>query len=106
MFINSTLGYESFAKGIKTISVSYISSKNKSLNFKPIKFGYPAQLKNSGFFWISSNNKNLFYKTLDKVYNCKSSKWNKIYQNYKKQIMEYDPGNKKFKNLISEIING
>jgi surface carbohydrate biosynthesis protein len=105
VFIYSTLGYESFAKGIKTISVSYISNKNNSFKFKPIKFGYPGNLKSTGFFWISNNNENLFFKTLSNVYNCKSVKWLKIYKNYKKRIMEYDPGNAKFKSIISGIIN-
>ena len=106
VFIYSTFGYESFAKGIKTVSVSYISNKNQSSEFKPIKFGYPGNLKRTGFFWISNNNKDLFFKTLSNVYNCKSIKWLKIYKNYKKQIMEYDPGNTKFKKIISGIING
>ena len=103
--ISTTFGYESFAKGIKTFFISYDSRKNKSTKFKPIKFGYPGKFKKTGFFWISNNNKDLFLKTLTNVYNCKSSKWRKIYKNYKKHIMEYDPHNTKFKNIISGIIN-
>ena len=57
------------------------------------------------FFWISNNNKKLFNKTLDNVYNCRPDKWLRIYKSNKKKIMEYDPGNKKLKNLISSITN-
>ena len=62
-------------------------------------------LKKKVFFWISNNNKKLFNKTLDNVYNCRPDKWLRIYKSNKKKIMEYDPGNKKLKNLISSITN-
>ena len=105
VFLSSTLGYEAFAKGIKTVSISYISRKNNKSEFNPIEFGYPGKFKKKGFFWISNNNKKLFNKTLDNVYNCRPDKWLRIYKSNKKKIMEYDPGNKKLKNLISSITN-
>ena len=49
VFLSSTLGYEAFAKGIKTVSISYISRKNNKSEFNPIEFGYPGKFKKKVF---------------------------------------------------------
>lgn len=104
VFLSSTLGYEAFAKGIKIACIPIISRKTVKNTFKPIKFGYPGRFGRSGFFWTTENNQNKIFKVLNNVYRCNSTKWNIIYENYLHKIMNYDPNNKKFKKLISNLI--
>ena len=94
VFLSSTLGYEAFAKGIKTVSISYVSRKIISLSSIQLNLDILVNLK-KGFFWISNNNKKLFNKTLDNVYNCRPDKWLRIYKSNKKKLW----------NMIQEIKN-
>ena len=72
--------------------------------FKPIRFGYPGKFNKSGFFWTAENNQKKIFKVLNNVYRCNSKKWNNVYRNYFNKIMNYDPGNEKFKKLITILL--
>ncbi len=104
VFLSSTFGYEAFAKGIKSVCIPIVSKTVVKNTFQPIKFGYPGKFNKSGFFWTTENNKKKIIKVLNNVYRCNSIKWNNVYRNYFNKIMNYDPGNQKFKKLITTLI--
>ena len=104
VFLSSTLGYEAFAKGIKSVCIPIISKKVVKNTFKPITFGYPGKFNKSGFFWTGLNNPKKIFKVLDNVYRCNLKKWNNVYKNYFPRIMNHDPGNKKFKKIITILL--
>jgi hypothetical protein len=107
VYVDSTLGYEALAKGIRVVSFPFGSLKPRSndRNFiNEVKFGYPFKYPNSGFFWVNYIDKKKMKLILNRVYNCSIQKWKKIYTPYKIKIMEHDKNNIKFKTIIRKII--
>ena len=109
VYIDSTLGYEALAKGIKVISLPFGSlsfKKNNTLkNIKEQKWGFPYITKNSGYFWSNYylNNRKLDF-LFNKILNCSRNKWNRIYRPYKKTIMNYDKNNSQFKRILHDLL--
>ena len=96
--INSTLGYESFSRKIKTVFFN-IRPKNKELS--PIRFGWPSLKKDKGTFWINSLDYKKVEKFLNKVRGFSDPEWRKITEKYKKNLMLRDENNSKFLKLIN-----
>ena len=63
IFAESTLGFESLGKGIKTISFF----ARKSLNDKKVYFGWPSQKKPKGFIWTNEVTKKEFNRLINNV---------------------------------------
>lgn len=107
VYVDSTLGYESLAKGIRVAAFPFGSLKPRTndRNFiNEIKFGYPFKYPNSGFFWLNYIDKKKMNIILDRVYNCPIHQWNKVYLPYKQKLMQYDKNNNKFKMVIKKTI--
>ena len=97
--INSTLGYESFSRKIRTVFFN-IRPKNKELS--PIRFGWPFLNKmDKGAFWINSLDYKKVEKFLNKVTGYRNPEWQKITEKYKKNLMLRDENNTKFLQLIN-----
>ena len=100
VFIDSALGYQSLARGNKTLGIclrSYFTS-NKNLNF-----GWPFKFKDEGPFWINKFNKKKILMKLKYLKNLNDNQWNKIYDKYSKNLLTYDYGNKNFKDCFNQI---
>ena len=100
--LNSTLGYESFARGTKTIFFSLRPKKNFLLS---LKFGWPAKINNRGYFWTDSLDKTYCDKMLLKVINTSSPKWKQIKKKYIEKLMVSNPNNTKFRSFLKKTIN-
>ncbi len=100
VFIDSALGYQSLARGNKSLACCIRSNfiKNKNL-----KFGWPAQFKNEGLFWINSFNKKKIEKKLEVLYNFSNSKWKKVYEKHRNNLLAYDKENLTFKKIIKKL---
>jgi surface carbohydrate biosynthesis protein len=96
---HSTLGYESFSRGNKTVFINPFGSKEC---MKTTKFGWPLKLEKNGPFWSSSNSYNDLEKLLNKVIFMKKKKFNLLYFKYVNKLMPYNKNNSKF---IYEILN-
>jgi len=97
--IDSTLGYESLARGKKTLFLhcrGYFLKEN-------VPFGWPYNFKNEGFFWCNNFNKSKILKLVDRLYNLSQKKWDKISLNYKNKLMIYDYNNKLLKKFFRKI---
>lgn len=101
--IDSTVLYESFARGQKTIFFD-IRPTNKFLE-KTRYFAWPNKLNKNGPFWESKNDFNSIQKIIDKVYRYNNKQWLDINNKYKNKIMSYDDQNKKFNLLMKKLIN-
>lgn len=99
--IDSTLGYESIARGNK-ICVFSVRGNNYPVNSS--KFGWPHSLNNKGFFWTDSTE----YKEFEKIINLNFKISEKNYFNNKVskiipgQII-YDKDNLIFRKLINSL---
>ena len=98
---NSTLGYESFARGSKTV---FFSLRHKEKYLSTLKFGWPAKLPNKGFFWTDCLSENYCNRMLVRVISANNTKWNMVRKRYKKQLIENNPNNVKFNSLLKKII--
>lgn len=100
VFIDSTLGYESLARGMKTVAFSI---RGSSIGLPSSRFGWPAELADSGPFWANQPDENEFRRVMDYITTVDDNEWEKTRQHYMSDIMEYDPGNTKFIKLMREL---
>ena len=97
--INSSLGYESFSRKIRTVFFN-IRPKNRKLS--TIRFGWPTFSEiDKGKFWINSLDYIKVEKFLNKVRGYTNPEWQKITKKYKKNLMVRDENNTKFLKLIN-----
>ena len=66
------------------------------------KFGFNF-LEDKGNFWTNIDSDNEFNRLINYAENTNIEKWNKENSSIIKQMMEYDPANKKFQQIISTI---
>ena len=99
--IDSTLLYESFGRGNKTVFFSY---RKMTYPFNSRKFGWPAKLKPNDKFWTSNQDYKSFKKVLDFTIKCKNSQWKKYYNKYYDRIMVFDNKNEKLATTIKKLL--
>ena len=100
--IDSTLLYESFARGTKTIFFD-IRPKNSYLA-KKRHFAWPKKYKKDGPFWTSSNEPKKIHQIIKNVSLINSKDWKKIINKYKKNLMVTDDKNSFLKKIIKKYL--
>ena len=93
VFTNSSLGLEALTKYKKCISFPPDYFPFKGFNLK-----YPKE----GPFWSCKFTKKRLRDLIDKIDKYNQIKWNKLVNKYIKNIMYYDPNNKKFKEFLKK----
>ena len=106
--IDSTLVYESLARGNKTGVLSVRSDLLNDLITDPpenfgFQFGWPEKLPNNGPFWTNWADENEFKRVLDYLTSVSNIDWERDCQPFIKSLMEYDPGNTRFIALLKEL---
>lgn len=101
VFIDSALGYQSLARGNKTLSCSI---RSKYVGNKNLKFGWPSLLKKEGPFWINYFDKKKILNKLEILLNLSHSKWQRIYQKKKSNLLPFDYGNQIFKDALKKAL--
>ena len=99
--LDSTLLYESFGRGIKTIFCD-VRPKNNFLS-RNRYFGWPKKFPKSGSFWITENKYKSVKTVINKVNSYKNSKWIKINKKFKNNLMAYDQDNQSLINLLKKL---
>jgi len=102
--IDSTLGYEAIARGKRT---AFFSCRGDDLEDSSCGFGWPLNLPDSGPIWTNKQNELEFQlpKILNYLNTINENEWKKICQNYKGMIMEFDPGNTQFIELLNQLLS-
>ena len=100
--IDSTLLYESFARGTKTIFFD-IRPNNNFLK-KRRHFGWPKKFNQEGPFWSSINKPYKVHKLIDKVNLMDNRIWKKIRLKYEKDLMVTDKKNSILKKIIKKYL--
>lgn len=101
VYIDSTLGYESIGRGKKTAA---FSCRESSIGSEATKFGWPAVLPNNGPFWTNEQDESQFQRVMDYLNKISDKQWQKVCQTYARELMEFDPGNKRFAILLDQLI--
>ena len=100
VFVDSTLGYEALVRGKKTAAFTL---RGKSLECVSWNFGWPADLPDSGPFWTNHGDEREFVRVMDYITTVDEEEWEQTRQRYVPELMEYDPGNTRFLDLMREI---
>ena len=98
--IDSTLVYESLARGKKT---AVFSIRSELTNDSTAKFGWPGTLPESGPFWTNRADESTFERILDYLVSVSGADWEKTRAAVVPDLMEYDPGNTRFLSLMRKL---
>jgi len=100
VFIDSTLGYEAFARGKKIAALSCRGFDIKGLAFN---FGWPHSLPDVGPFWTNKLKESLFQEIMDYLKDLTEFDWQEDRKRYINNILAFDPDNSKLSILIKQL---
>jgi surface carbohydrate biosynthesis protein len=100
--IDSTLGYESIARGNKA---AILSIRGGFVNDPSLNFGWPGDFPEEGLFWTSKPDLDSFVRILDYLFAVDDAQWREDVRasNYS-SIMVYDPENPILKKTLEGIL--
>jgi surface carbohydrate biosynthesis protein len=98
---DSTLGYESLARGNKTV---FFASRDRELHTESSRFGWPAHTIPEGVFWTSSRASRDFDGLLDRVISMDPENWSTVVENHAHEVMATDPHNQVIRSIIQEAL--
>ncbi len=100
--LDSTLGYESIARGNKT---AIFSIRGAFVNSLGLNFGWPADFPDAGLFWTNKPDLDGFVRILDYLFEVDGEQWREdIRTSNFSSIMMYDPGNTILKSTLEKIM--
>lgn len=98
--IDSTLGYEALARGCR---IGIFALRSVFLAYPDHKFGWPADLSDTGLFWTNALDQAEFQRVMEYITSVSNEDWQDVSKKYSKMVMEYDPGNTKFLSLMEQL---
>jgi len=98
--LDSTLGYESLARGNKTLF--FVTREYEEQILYP--FGWPIKMDSDGFFWTTHSDKKEFDRIMNQIFNLGKPHWKKLLGKLNADLFIEDSGNMKFKLLLKNIL--
>jgi surface carbohydrate biosynthesis protein len=100
--VDSTLCYESIARGNKT---AIFSIRGELLGLRGFSYGWPENFPDEGSFWTNKPCPENFYRILDYLFSVEYVQWQKDVEatNFS-SLMKYDKGNSVFKSTLEKIM--
>jgi hypothetical protein len=100
--IDSTLGYESLARGKRT---AFFSCRKVGISKQQrTTFGWPLDLPDNGFFWTNNMDSRKFQSIMNFLNALKEKDWKKVSYKYTAEIMQFDRGNSKLISLLNILL--
>ena len=99
--VDSTLGYESFARGIKT---AFISNRANDLLEDSARFGWPGKFNESGPFWINNVEHENILSLLNTLNDMPLNIHQEMVREYSRELMVYDFKNTLLKSTIDKLL--
>jgi len=100
--VDSTLGYESLARGNKT---AFFSARGTMLDLDDRTFGWPAVLGDDGPFWTNRPDPEALRRIIDHLFEIDDRTWSdEVRSHAYDDIMIYDPGNTKLRALFDDAL--
>jgi len=97
--IDSTLGYEAFARGKK---VAFFTCRGNYLKIQGADFGWPLNIKKKGEFWTNEINDFEINRVLNFVTNVQSNIWESLKLKFMPGLINFDKQNQKFIKILIE----
>ena len=102
VFIDSTLGYEAFARGKK---VAAFSCRGFQIAGLAASFGWLTELPTTGLFWTKELDEIHFQRIMDYLNVTSDQDWDIARQRmYPEEIINFDPGNSQLVALLKTIL--
>ena len=104
--IDSTLGYEFFARGKKTAFFSVrgtLISELLGIDVDGLDFGWPIELASTGPFWTNTPSESEFVRVLDYLTNVDDDEWAREIDKYTDDLMVFDQGNAALRGLLQRL---
>ena len=99
--VDSTLGYESIARGNKTAIFSIRSSLPGAL--PPLTYGWPADFPDEGPFWTNNPDPDSFIRILDYLFEVGDVQWRKDLEDTNfSSLMVYDSENSALQTILEK----
>jgi surface carbohydrate biosynthesis protein len=101
--IDSTFGYEMFARGIR---VAFISCRMHTAGLPQIRdceFAYPLITEPTGFFWTNSDTPTEMQRVITAVASMSISEWDAATRDLRASVMPFDPGNGELCAALTEL---
>ena len=97
------MGVEKLVKGGR---VGFIFNKPKNEAWNNTRLGVIEKFSLQGPFWTTckANDQKEFERIFTFVLKAPKSKWAKVRKKFGYQLMEFDKGNRKFKNIINKVL--
>jgi surface carbohydrate biosynthesis protein len=97
---DSTLGYESIARGNKT---AVFSIRSTLVGLRGFSYGWPGEFQDQGPFWTNHADPDVFNRILDYLFSVNDSQWKKdIEESGYSSLMVRDPGNSVFRSILEK----
>ena len=100
--IDSTLGYECVARGVKT---AFFNIRSDILGIEDYKFGWPSLYPNTGEFWSNDSGLEKFDDIMKFVSTVTVDCWKDVSEFLTRDLMVFDPGNKVLKESLKNILS-
>ncbi len=98
----STLGYESISRGIRTIS---ILSRKSNYSDQKWKFGWPNKFQLTGNIWSHKDDETDVIRLLSYIFSINDQEWNTYLNTIKDKVMYVDKNNQLFQKLVKNLMN-
>ena len=101
VFIDSTLGYEAFARRKK---IAAFSTRKINSNHAAGLFGWPKNIRKNGFFYSNKISEKEVFRVLKNVFFVTSSTWKRKSSKTMDGIISYNLKNKKFFEIVNKYV--
>ena len=101
--IDSTFGYEMFARGIR---VAFISCRMQTAGLPQIRdceFAYPLITEATGLFWTNSDTPAEMQRVITAVASMSITEWDAATRDLRASVMPFDPGNGELCAVLTEL---
>jgi surface carbohydrate biosynthesis protein len=107
--IESTLLYESIARGNKTAIFSvrddilFMDGYHEFKKIQGFTFGWPGKFSEKGFFWTNKASNNDLLDIMNNLRHISHEEWREMLKSFSfDSLMGFDPGNKMLKNILRD----
>ena len=98
--VDTTLGYESIARGNKT---AIFSIRSTLLNLPDYKYGWPVDFADEGPFWTNNPAPDSFFRILDYLFEVEDEQWQRDLESTNfSSLMSFNPGNTILKEILEK----
>lgn len=104
--IDSTLGYEFFARGKRTAFFSVrgtLISKLLGMRIDELNFGWPVEMASRGPFWTNIPSESEYDRVLNYLTTVDDGEWSREIGKYTKDLMVFDQGNTVIRGLLHRL---